>query len=221
MHEADAYVSVSHEIERQNKEWMGDKPHTVVWNSIDFSKYDSVTRTNSANKLPKVVFVGAADYEWNGLDKLLDLARQTVGLIEYVVIGVLPSTEVPENVEVHPFLDKEELPRILSSCDVGMATLALHRKSLEEASPLKVREYVALGMPTIVSYDETPFYEEALPAWILRIPNSETSIVESLRAIITFAVAWKGKAFDRDEARSFFHADIVERRRTAFFDKIK
>ena len=200
---------------------MGDKPHTVVWNSIDFNKYDNINRTNSANKLPKVVFVGAADYEWNGLDKLLDLAGQTVGLIEYVVIGVLPSTEVPENVEVHPFLDKEELPRVLSSCDVGMATLALHRKGLEEASPLKVREYAALGIPIIVSYDETPFHEEAMPAWILRIPNSETSNTESLRAIINFADAWKGKAFDRDEARSFFHAKIVEQRRTAFFDKIK
>lgn len=221
MLEADGYVSVSYEIQRQNKEWMGDKPHTVVWNSIDFSKYDSVTRTNSANELPKIVFVGAADYEWNGLDKILDLAGQTVGLIEYVVIGVWPSTEVPENVEVHPFLDKEELPRVLSSCDVGMATLALHRKGLEEASPLKVREYAALGIPMIVSYDETPFHEEAMPAWILRIPNSETSITESLRAIITFADNWKGKAFDRDEARSFFHAEIVEQRRTAFFDKIK
>ena len=84
-----------------------------------------------------------------------------------------------------------------------------------------MREYAALGIPIIVSYDETPFHEEVLPAWLLRIPNCETAVTESLREIVAFTTAWKGKTFDRDEARSFFHADLVEQRRTAFFDKIK
>jgi hypothetical protein len=220
MEKANGYISVSYEIERQNEEWIQDKPSAVVWNSIDFSKYDSISRTNAGNRLPKVVFVGAANYEWNGLDKLLRLARRTIGKIEFVTIGVSPGLDVPENVKTYPFLDQEELPKVLSSCDVGMATLALHRKELEEASPLKVREYAALGIPMIISYQETPFINVALPEWMLNIPNSEESIDHSLPDILSFCDRWKGKVVDRNEARQFFDATSVEKKRIRFFNEI-
>jgi hypothetical protein len=101
-----------------------------------------------------------------------------------------------------------------------MATLALHRKELEEASPLKVREYAALGIPMIISYQETPFINVALPEWMLNIPNSEESIDHSLPDILSFCDRWKGKVVDRNEARQFFDATSVEKKRIRFFNEI-
>ncbi len=220
MQKADAYVSVSDEIDRQNKQWMADKPATVVCNSIDFSKHSKVIRKNQQNKLPKLVFVGAAEYDWNGVDKLMYLASKTVGILEFVLIGVKPDKTHSENVTIYPFLEKEKLPEILASCDVGVATLALHRKELEEASPLKVREYAALGLPMIIAYNETAFKGVDTPEWVLRIPNKEKSVEIFHSDIIAFSKKWKGRCIAPVETSPFFHAGIVEQKRVQFFDEI-
>ena len=44
-----------------------------------------------------------------------------------------------------------------------MQLLALDRAGLEEGCPLKVREYLLAGVPSVIGYDDTPSAEFAAP----------------------------------------------------------
>lgn len=219
---ADGMVAVSHEIEDENKRHLGDKPSVVVCNSTNFDKAERLTkRKNSGNIRPKLVFICANLYEWHGYDKLLKLAGATEGLLDYVVIGSGLEGEVPLNVKVMPFMKPEELSNVLSCCDIGVASLAMHRAGLKEGSPLKVREYASMGMPVVAAYCETPFYNTEKPEWMLELPNCESSPMSHIDDIVDFANKWRGRNFDPQEARPHFHCDAVEQKRVAFFKTIK
>ena len=222
LHTADGMVAVSYEIEHENKSYLGNKPSVVVCNSTNFDKGERVVkRNNQLNLRPKLVFICANLYEWHGYDKLIELAKVTQGDLDFVVIGSGLEGEVPPNVEVLPFMRPDELSDVLASCDVGMASLAMHRAGLEEGSPLKVREYASMGMPIIAAYKETPFYETGTPEWLLELPNCESSPMSHIDDIVAFAQCWKGQSFNPNDARRHFNCDEVEKHRVQFFESLK
>jgi len=222
LNNADGMVAVSHEIERENMAYLGEKPSVVVCNSTNFDKIERVVdRCNQGNVRPKLVFICANLYEWHGYDKLIELAKATQDELDFVVIGEGLEGDVSENVKVMPFMPAEELSVVLASCDIGMASLAMHRAGLEEGSPLKVREYASIGMPIIAAYKETPFYETGTPEWLLELPNCESSPMSHVNDVVAFAQFWKGKSFNPNDAKRHFHCDEIEKRRVQFFESLK
>jgi len=61
-------------------------------------------------------------------------------------------------------LDMENYQKILSFCDVGLGSLAMHRAKVREGSTLKVREMLGMGLPVYSAHIDTaipqdfPFY---------------------------------------------------------------
>ncbi len=47
-----------------------------------------------------------------------------------------------------------ELDQEFQSADLGMGTLGMHRKGLTSGSVLKLREYTARGIPSVIGYDD-------------------------------------------------------------------
>jgi len=88
---------------------------------------------------------------------------------------------------------------------------------MEEASPLKVREYLAYGLPVIIGYKDTDFHEDV--PFILRLPNSEDNIEANLSAIETFVHRWRNQRVPR-EAIAHLDIKVKESQRIAFFQKI-
>jgi hypothetical protein len=103
--------------------------------------------------------------------------------------------EAPENVRIYGRLSMREYLPIAAHAHVGIGTLALHRKGLNEASPLKVREYLALGLAVIVGYQDTDFTGEE--PFICQIPNSEDNVVKNLDKIESFVTQWMNQRVDR------------------------
>jgi hypothetical protein len=88
---------------------------------------------------------------------------------------------------------------------------------MNEACPLKVREYLAYGLPIIIGYSDTDFLER--PDFILTLPNHENNVNESLSEIEKFVLKWKGKRVPRD---MITHIDICEKekQRLSFFQSV-
>jgi len=216
----DGVVSVSYQMEEVNKKFFGDTPHAVVWNSIEFNSSTDEERMNRNNALPRLCFIGSADFSWNGVDLLRSFATETIGKLEFVVIGVHDGYDFPSNVKVYPYLEHSMMIEVLNECDIGLGTLALFRKGLNECSTLKVRDYAVMGMPMILSYKETAFVGEILPEWILEIKNEEGSLLMNKSRIISFATRWRRKAFNHKKASKYFDSLIVESRRVGFFKEV-
>jgi glycosyltransferase involved in cell wall biosynthesis len=125
-----------------------DPAHYDAWNS------DLVDLTSIERRPVRLVFVGR-EWKRKGLDTLLaafQMARERGADLTLRIIGVdLRSIPRPyrtvEGVEVLGFLDKRKegarFLTLVSECDIGCLL------SRADASPIALREYVALGLVTL------------------------------------------------------------------------
>jgi len=184
-------------------------PKRVVSNGVDLNDLPHLPPTRNAH--PNLAFIGH-QAPWHGVDKIVRMAKLFPEW-RFHLIGIEPVGGLPENILAHGHLGKEVYLPILAQADVGIGTLALHRKNMEEASPLKVREYLALGLPVIIGYVDTDFPNGA--PFLLRLPNTENNVEQSVELIKEFVESWRGKRVPR-AAVSHLDAQIKEKERLSF-----
>lgn len=176
-------VFVSKELAIQDAMNPSVRPYIVIGNGIDLSKISQFVRPE--NRSPRIVFIGTEGQAWHGLDKIMALSK-TKKNWQFDIIGFNSSrlSDVPSNVTVYGKMSYEEYVSILKSADLAFGTLALHRKGMNEASPLKVREYLAHGIPTIIGYKDTDFDDDE--HFLLKIPNNESNVMANQDEIVKF-----------------------------------
>ena len=157
----------------------------------------------------RLVFLGSPGQAWQGLDEIARLAEakpdwrfDVIGPErgELEAAGLLS----PPNMTFHGQLTRERYQPLLDRADLAIGTLALYRKGMEEASPLKVREYLANGLPVIAAYRETDFPEPE--PFFLQLPCEPESAVRHLSAVERFARDWRGRRVERGHVR---HLDVA------------
>lgn len=168
----------------------------------------------------RFVFLGSAGQSWHGVDHIAELAAAKPHW-RFDIVGVergelaLP---IPPNMTFHGRLLQRAYQPLLDRADIAIGTLALYRKGMEEASPLKVREYLANGLPVITAYRETDF-PEPVP-FVLQLPNRPGNVLENLPAIERFARSWKGRRVEPD---GIGHLDtaVKEAARVGYMERIR
>lgn len=216
---ASAFVSVTHELIALRYMNPYRKSYIVVPNSIDLNDYKILKQ--ASNKIPQLCFMNVSDYKWHGLDKVLQLAKASEGKLFIHIIGTNGhGYEKIENVKFHGYMVRKEYEKIISECDVGLSSLSLYEKGLSEACSLKLREYLAFGLPSIIGYSETAFYNRNLPEWILQLPNNDLNISSNIERIIEFSYKYRDFIVYEELSKNFISSDIVEYDKIEFFRKI-
>jgi hypothetical protein len=189
--------------------------HCVITNGIDLAAYPSLPAPD--NERRRLAFVGSAGQPWQGFDKVEALAGLRPGWDVDIVGMTKPGGTPPPNIAWHGPLGRDAVLDVLARADVGIGTLALHRKSMSEASPLKVREYLAVGLPVLYGYLDPD--AEGLGDGVLRIPNTETNVVDELDAIDAFVERSRGVRVARS---TIAHIDVTakEGQRLALFNEL-
>lgn len=101
--------------------------------------------------------------------------------------------------------------------NIGIGTLALHRKGMKEASPLKVREYLAYGLPVILGYKDTDVDGKD---FVLNIGNYELNVNENKQQITDFVNEWSDRRVDQEQVIQLIDWEMKEQRRLKFFESI-
>lgn len=192
------------------------KAYSIIANGIGLEDYRSLPPPN--NEEPRLVFLGAEGHPWHGVDKVIRMAEYFTGW-HFDIIGINPEriSQVPPNVSVYSPLDRQAYELLLAKADIGIGSLALHRNGMSEACPLKVREYLAYGLPVIIGYRDTDFPQGA--PFILELPNKEDNVESSVKTIENFVSRWKGRRVER-EAITHLDVKVKEAQRLAFFSEV-
>ena len=210
---AAAFVLVAAELGRVPSYRRFKARQVVITNGIDLAAYPSLPAPSEGP--PRLVFIGTPEAPWNGVDKLVTLATMRPGwCFEIAGVEPVPGPALP-NLAWHPLLERAEVLRLLGRADVGVGTLALHRKSLDDGSPLKVREYLAVGLPVLYAYADADADGLGAP-YVLRIANTETNVVDELAAIDSFVGAARGVRVPRSSVAGI-DVTTKERQRLALF----
>lgn len=212
---ADGFVAVSGEIAQHYAR--DGKAVTVVANGFPVTRCEP--RPPPSNQRPQLVFVGSPGQAWHGLDKIVRLAARLPDWDFHIAgpeASEISSMDQP-NIRAHGYLSQAQLTDLYRHMDIGIGTLALHRNRMEEASPLKVREYVAHGLPVIAGYHDSDL---SGCDFFLNIGNTEDNVVAGTDAIRAFVERWRGQAIDRTEVLARVDTGAKEVRRLAFMAEV-
>jgi hypothetical protein len=123
---------------------------------------------------------------WHGYERLfagLLASRDLSNRILIRIIGIDQpdsfswSAESRHRVEWLGKKSKQDISMLLQHCHIAVGTLALYRKSMTEASPLKVRECLLLGMPMILGYHDTDVSDdERFDSFLFKVKNDDSPI---------------------------------------------
>jgi glycosyltransferase involved in cell wall biosynthesis len=210
---ARAMVFISHELCHAAAFQAYRVRREVITNGIDLSLYPELPAPTEGP--PTLVFVAnTVRLTWHGIDRLLRLAELRPGW-RFDIVG-LSAGDGPTlpNVTWHGALERRALLGVLATADVGVGSLALYRNAKHEDSTLKVREYLAVGLPVLLAYRDPDV--ESLGDLTLRIPNTGTNVEDSIDEIDRFVESSRGRRVPR---ASVGHIDVVqkEQRRLALF----
>jgi hypothetical protein len=212
-------VTVSRELELSPAFAPYRKPTCVVANGIDLGSFTALAAPS--NEVPRLVFIGSPGYIWHGVDKLVAFARRFPDLqLDIIGYNALPGFEpLPPNLTLHGYLSAEEYQSVLARADAAISSLALHRIQLEEASTLKSRECLALGIPVVTAYLDTDLGDLECD-FLLKIPNKEDNIHTHGEAVRAFAYRMRGIRADRSMIEPRIDSLRKEEMRLKFFEEI-
>jgi hypothetical protein len=188
---------------------------TVISNGIKLSNHRVLTTNYSGNQ--SLFFIGQNGQAWHGMDQIYQLAM-VMPDFDFHVVGIEKSVNFSaRNIYFYGEMDSEGYLPVAEKCVAGLGTLNLQIKRMTEASPLKTRLYLALGLPVISRYLDTDFPIGA--PFILTIPNDNQSITVYEHNIRNFCNDWKGKRVDRSEI-SHLDASLKEDQRSTFLERV-
>lgn len=75
---------------------------------------------------------------------------------------------------IHGYVTGSDLEDILQRMDICIGPLGIHRKGIREATTLKVRRYLAHGIPTVIGYGDPDLDGES--GYLLHVPIDDSSI---------------------------------------------
>lgn len=214
LQQATAFTPVSNEIAQDISD--AQKPTFVCGNGFDFSQVQKTELARSQSR-PQMLFVGTDGQAWHGTDLIIKLAEMLPDL-DFHLVGISKQNLSLKNIFFHGPLFNKELSTLASNMDVGIGTLALFRNKMNEASPLKTREYGAWGLPFIYAYQDTDLPDNL--NFVLELPNDESKILASAEKIRIFAHQWLNQPHDNQRFHPYFDRKSKEQKRLRFFSEI-
>jgi hypothetical protein len=190
------------------------KPIICVPNGIDLEKYNVIKTVKENNKIG-LFFIGSPYQPWQGVDIIEKIARK---LPDYNFHIVGYEGKNTKNLFYYGFLQEKDYISILKKSHICIGTLALYRKGMKEACPLKVREYLAYGYPVIIGYDDVAFLNQEIPDYILKIDPQNIEL--EIEKINNFILNNKNRIVTHEEIYSKISTKILEKKRINFLERI-
>ncbi len=206
-------VAVSYEIEKLYENM--SIPKCVIANGYDFNQCRAKPINKKKMNGLNLIFVGTPNLPWHGVEHYIEMAEMFPEY-NFHLVGV-DSPKKIKNLKQHGWLDKDSLFELYKHMDIAVSTLALYRKGMEEASPLKSREYAYFGLPMIVGYIDTDLDGED---FVLNIGNYEQAVLEHKEEIMQFIKEWSKKSIDLEYIKNKLDYTHKEKDRLSFMKKI-
>ena len=196
-------------------------PTTVIGNAVDVASTPP-KRSRPSNR-PLVLMLVGGPAPWQGIDRFAALS-ESLPQFDFVICGDggADVKNLPDTVGVLEPRSGQSLEELLSRVSVSFGTMALSRKGMVEACPLKSRTSLAAGVPLIYAYDDPALKGDE--RFALRIEDRQIQSQATITRIADFirkASEEPGIGIEAWEfAKRNLGVDVAEKRRIEFFESI-
>lgn len=175
---------VQYQIERSGKPSL---PHAVISNSIEVGSLNIRRMPDLDSTEYNFLFLTGSPSPWVGIDivlKSLSEFNDTTKKINLYIVGKknpqLLDLAYKLNLNHIVYFEGEksgiELDAYFNKCHIAFGTMAMQRVGLSEHSSLKILEYASRGIPFVIGYNDTNFYQNTeFDPFVLKLPyNNQT-----------------------------------------------
>ena len=167
-------VAVTEELRQAALEAAGVAiPSIVIGSGVDTSIVSSETREDVRRRLgvdqdARVMVMAGFEAPWHGADRALGilaalpwpdselwLVGSTYSPRTVRITAEADSLGLRSRVRLFAWMGDQETADLVGAADVGLGPLAMDRKGLQEATPLKTRLYLSLGIPVLINYRDS------------------------------------------------------------------
>lgn len=191
---ADAVLSVSRPLAAL-RERQGARRVFYLPNGVDYERFNAANQLRAPHT-PTLLYAGTLDLRW-GVDlpiRALPHLRERLPGTSLLIVGDGPANAqlralademgVSEAVRFLGFIPYDHLPAIMAEADLGLAT---SREDIfrQYASPLKIVEYMAAGLPVICSGGGEAALMVEESGGGVNIPFAPEALAEAAAALLT------------------------------------
>ena len=178
-------ISVTNEIQKYNLiELNNEIPKVVISNGIDSYKIIQTRFKQFDGKELNMILVASKYSNWHGIERLFESMDNYAGSIKLFlnIVGDLKPIKFKfkdnkHDVKYHSVKNGAELDELFELMNLGIGTLGLFKKGMNEACPLKVKEYCSRGIPFIKAYQDTDIDRiDDFKDFYLNFPNDNSLI---------------------------------------------
>ena len=189
---ANSGIAVTNEIANYEMNRYNTYKVNVITNGIEI---ESCQLRNlhqfTCNELNMFMLLGGGA-SWHGIDRIIKslenyqgekkITLDLIGNLSECDLKMISESSVNNQIKIIASVNTNDLNKKLDHYHIGIGTLSAYKKSLNEATPLKTREYVARGFPILIGYTDTDIVNHCeFQTYCYQIPNNESLInMESL-----------------------------------------
>ena len=208
-------VYVTHELMEINEFGLRNRISKItIGNAINFKRIEPLSPRREHQLA--LFFVGTPNQPWHGVSELIEFGRKNPE-INIHIVGERGIEKLP-NIFFYGKLNPIEYRSVADKCVAGVGSLNLVVNHMKEASPLKVREYLALGLPVILKYKDTDL--DPTEPYVLQLPSDGRPLSEFTMEIKMFLDEWSTKRVTREEIANL-DIEIKEMNRLEFFEDVR
>lgn len=181
---------------------LGGRPAMNIVNGVNVDQFAEHRPCNGIKEIHMLALASMSN--WQGYDRLIKALANYAGN-ETVYIHMVGdegdgslkawkrmSNElgVHDHMVFHGALHGNALDQIIATCDIGVGGLGLYRKAQFSSMTLKVREYMARGLPFVYAVEDPDVPDN--PSFCLKLDNDDSDI--DMKQIVRFARTTKENA---------------------------
>jgi hypothetical protein len=171
-----SFVCITNELYKNEKKY-NNKSGYILGNGILEEDLGLVRKTGFDDKI-HLVFIISPGLPWHGTERLLRSLNNAPNKDKFFIHIVGEENKsglLYKNVLFYGIVnDRHKLDEIFAQSDIGIGTLALYTKNMKEAAPLKIRNYIAKGLPVILGYDDVDLPKSM--NFVYSVPNDDTDL---------------------------------------------
>jgi hypothetical protein len=126
-----------------------------------------------------MVFLGNAFQQWQGLSEFVqkvvvanswlleNCCLHIVGECGDDIKGIIERNSLQESVIIHGYLRGQAKRDVVTKMHIGIGVFNMEAKSMIQATPIKIGEYLYAGLPVIIGYDDPRLHtDQRIPMWL-------------------------------------------------------
>jgi hypothetical protein len=168
-------------------------PKVEIGNSINLERVAPLPPRQFGK--PAIFFVGSPNQPWHGVFELIHFAKSNPEVNVHIVGHV--GKETLSNLYFYGKLDSAGYRAVAVKCNAGVGSLNMKVNRMNQASSLKVRDYLALGLPVIMKYDDSDL--NGADPHVLQLPSDGRPLADFSAEIKIFLDNWANKRVSRDK----------------------